>query len=60
MESSLEGKDSGNKVKITVPPETGYGVRDASQVLVDGNHPLTIQSACGTTAEELEHGHVYE
>jgi len=33
VESALEGKGSGERVEITVPPETGYGVRDDSLVL---------------------------
>mgnify|MGYP001032671631 CR=1 FL=1 len=33
VESALEGKSSGERVQITVPPETGYGVRDDSLVL---------------------------
>jgi len=33
VESALEGKSSGESVQITVPPETGYGVRDDSLVL---------------------------
>lgn len=33
VETALEGKGSGERVEITVPPETGYGVRDDSLVL---------------------------
>jgi FKBP-type peptidyl-prolyl cis-trans isomerase SlyD len=33
VENALEGKSSGERVQITVPPETGYGVRDDSLVL---------------------------
>jgi FKBP-type peptidyl-prolyl cis-trans isomerase SlyD len=33
VENALEGKSSGERVEITVPPETGYGVRDDSLVL---------------------------
>ncbi len=33
VENALEGKSSGEKVEITVPPETGYGVRDDSLLL---------------------------
>ena len=33
VESALEGKSSGERIEITVPPETGYGVRDDSLVL---------------------------
>jgi FKBP-type peptidyl-prolyl cis-trans isomerase SlyD len=33
VETALEGKSSGERVEITVPPETGYGVRDDSLVL---------------------------
>ena len=33
VENALEGKGSGERVQITVPPETGYGVRDDSLVL---------------------------
>jgi FKBP-type peptidyl-prolyl cis-trans isomerase SlyD len=33
VETALEGKSSGERVEITVPPETGYGVRDDSLLL---------------------------
>ena len=33
VESALEGKGPGDRVEITVPPETGYGVRDEALVL---------------------------
>jgi FKBP-type peptidyl-prolyl cis-trans isomerase SlyD len=33
VENALEGKSSGERVEITVPPETGYGLRDDSLVL---------------------------
>ena len=33
VENALEGKSSGERVEITVPPETGYGVRDDSLLL---------------------------
>lgn len=33
VENALEGKSSGERVQVTVPPETGYGVRDDSLVL---------------------------
>ena len=33
LETALEGKSSGERVEITVPPETGYGVRDDSLLL---------------------------
>ena len=33
VESALEGKSSGERVQITVPPETGYGMRNESLVL---------------------------
>jgi FKBP-type peptidyl-prolyl cis-trans isomerase SlyD len=33
VENALEGKSSGERVEITVPPETGYGVRDDSLML---------------------------
>ena len=30
VENALEGKNAGERLEITVPPETGYGVRDDS------------------------------
>ena len=33
VENALEGKSSGERIEVTVPPETGYGVRDDSLVL---------------------------
>jgi FKBP-type peptidyl-prolyl cis-trans isomerase SlyD len=33
VETALEGKAEGERVEITVPPETGYGVRDEALVL---------------------------
>ena len=33
VENALEGKGSGERVEVTVPPETGYGVRDDSLLL---------------------------
>ncbi|UCF99116.1 MAG: peptidylprolyl isomerase [Spirochaetaceae bacterium] len=33
VEDALEGKSAGDRVEVTVPPETGYGVRDESLVL---------------------------
>ena len=32
VENALEGKSSGERVEITVPPETGYGARDDNLV----------------------------
>jgi len=33
VENALEGKNAGERLEITVPPETGYGVRDDSLVM---------------------------
>ena len=33
VENALEGKSAGERLEITVPPETGYGVRDDSLVM---------------------------
>jgi FKBP-type peptidyl-prolyl cis-trans isomerase SlyD len=33
VENALEGKSSGDRVQITVPPEIGYGARDDALVL---------------------------
>jgi FKBP-type peptidyl-prolyl cis-trans isomerase SlyD len=33
VENALEGKNAGERVEITVPPETGYGVRDDSLLM---------------------------
>ena len=33
VENALEGRNSGERVEITVPPEIGYGVRDDSLML---------------------------
>lgn len=32
LEQALEGKRAGDEVRVTVPPDQGYGVRDESQV----------------------------
>jgi FKBP-type peptidyl-prolyl cis-trans isomerase SlyD len=34
LESALEGKQVGDELKVTVPPEQGYGVRDEKLVAV--------------------------
>jgi FKBP-type peptidyl-prolyl cis-trans isomerase SlyD len=49
VESALEGKSSGERVEITVPPETGYGVRDDSLL-------LTIQREKFGEVEDLQQG----
>jgi FKBP-type peptidyl-prolyl cis-trans isomerase SlyD len=49
VESALEGKSSGERVEITVPPETGYGVRDDSLL-------LTIQREKFGEVEDLQRG----
>ena len=49
VESALEGKSSGEKVEITVPPETGYGVRDDSLV-------LSVQRDKFSEVEDLQEG----
>jgi FKBP-type peptidyl-prolyl cis-trans isomerase SlyD len=49
VENALEGKSSGQRVEITVPPETGYGVRDDSLV-------LTIQRERFEGIEDLKEG----
>ena len=33
LENALEGKSSGERVQVTVPPETGYGIRNETLVL---------------------------
>ena len=32
LEKALEGKEAGEKMKVTVAPEDGYGVRDEAQI----------------------------
>ncbi len=32
LESALEGKTSGDQIKVAIPPEKGYGVHDARMV----------------------------
>ena len=49
VESALEGKSSGERVQITVPPETGYGVRDDSLV-------LSIERDKFSEVEDLQEG----
>jgi FKBP-type peptidyl-prolyl cis-trans isomerase SlyD len=49
VESALEGKSSGERVEITVPPETGYGVRDDSLL-------LTIEREKFGEVEDLQQG----
>ena len=49
VENALEGKSSGERVQITVPPETGYGVRDDSLV-------LSIQRDKFSEVEDLTEG----
>jgi FKBP-type peptidyl-prolyl cis-trans isomerase SlyD len=49
VETALEGKNSGERVQITVPPETGYGARDDSLV-------LTIQRDKFSEVEDLKEG----
>jgi FKBP-type peptidyl-prolyl cis-trans isomerase SlyD len=49
VENALEGKSSGERIEITVPPETGYGVRDDSLV-------LSIQREKFSEVEDLKEG----
>ena len=49
VENALEGKSSGERVEITVPPETGYGARDDSLV-------LTIERAKFAEVDDLKEG----
>jgi FKBP-type peptidyl-prolyl cis-trans isomerase SlyD len=49
VENALEGKSSGERVEITVPPETGYGVRDESLL-------LTIEREKLAEVEDLKEG----
>ena len=32
LEKAVEGKQAGDKLTVKVPPEEGYGVRDAAQI----------------------------
>lgn len=41
VENAIAGKGSGEQVEVTVPPETGYGVRDESLVLSLGRDKFT-------------------
>ena len=34
LESTLDGKSAGDKLEVTIPPEQGYGVRDAGLVQI--------------------------
>ena len=49
VENALEGKSSGERVEITVPPETGYGVRDDSLM-------LTIERSKFDEVDDLKEG----
>ena len=49
VENALEGKSSGERIEITVPPETGYGVRDDSLL-------LTIERDKFAEVEDLKEG----
>ncbi|MBN2554054.1 MAG: peptidylprolyl isomerase [Spirochaetales bacterium] len=49
VENALEGKNSGERVEITVPPETGYGVRDDSLM-------LTIERDKFSEVDDLKEG----
>ena len=49
VENALEGKSSGERVEVTVPPETGYGVRDDSLV-------LSVQGDKFSEVEDLQEG----
>ena len=49
VENALEGKSSGDRIEVTVPPETGYGVRDDSLV-------LSIQRDKFSEVEDLKEG----
>jgi FKBP-type peptidyl-prolyl cis-trans isomerase SlyD len=49
VENALEGKSSGDRVQITVPPETGYGERDDSLV-------LSIERDKFSEVEDLQEG----
>ena len=49
VENALEGKSSGERVEITVPPESGYGVRDDSLL-------LTIEREKFAEVDDLKEG----
>ena len=49
VENALEGKSPGERVQVTVPPETGYGVRDDSLV-------LTVERDKFSQFEDLQEG----
>jgi FKBP-type peptidyl-prolyl cis-trans isomerase SlyD len=49
VENALEGKNPGDRVEVTVPPETGYGVRDEALV-------LSIERAHFSEVEDLQEG----
>ena len=49
VENALEGRSSGERIEITVPPETAYGLRDDSLL-------LTIERDKFGEVEELKEG----
>jgi FKBP-type peptidyl-prolyl cis-trans isomerase SlyD len=49
LENALEGKSTGDRVEVTVPPETGYGVRDEALV-------LSVERAQFAEVKDLQEG----
>lgn len=49
VENALEGKNPGDRVEVTVPPETGYGLRDEALV-------LTIEREQFSEVKDLQEG----
>ncbi len=51
LEKALEGKTAGEKVKVTVPPEEGYGVHDEEKVFKVGKDKFDFEPEPGTIVQ---------